>query len=29
MNGARLRLIRFAERGWDRHQDVWSYHRSA
>jgi SAM-dependent methyltransferase len=29
MNGARLRLIRFAERGWDRHQDVWSYQRSA
>jgi hypothetical protein len=25
VGGTRLRLIRFAERGWDRHQDVWSY----
>ena len=23
--GEALRLIRFAERGWDQHQDVWSY----
>jgi SAM-dependent methyltransferase len=22
-----LRLLRFSERGWDRHQDVWSYQR--
>jgi len=29
VGGTRLRLVRFAERGWDRHQDVWSYqHRS-
>jgi SAM-dependent methyltransferase len=27
--GADLRLVRFAERGWDRHQDVWSYQRAA
>jgi SAM-dependent methyltransferase len=25
--GDRLRFVRFAERGWDRHQDVWSYQR--
>ncbi|HKA29582.1 MAG TPA: class I SAM-dependent methyltransferase [Candidatus Binatia bacterium] len=24
-----LRLVRFVERGWDRHQDVWSYQRAA
>src|SRR5262249_46546321 len=23
--GDRLRLVRFAERGWDAHQDVWAY----
>ena len=23
--GGRLQAIRFAERGWDRHQDVWAY----
>jgi hypothetical protein len=25
----RVRLIRFARRGWDAHQDVWSFERLA
>lgn len=25
--GDRVSLLRFAERGWDRHQDVWTYER--
>jgi len=27
--GDHVSLVRFAERGWDAHQDVWSYQRSA
>ena len=26
-HGDRLELVRFRERGWDRHQDVWTYRR--
>ena len=26
-HGGHLDLVRFSERGWDRHQDVWSYRR--
>ena len=27
--GQRLRLVRFAEQGWDNHQDVWAFQRIA
>jgi SAM-dependent methyltransferase len=27
--GDSLRLVRFAERGWDAHQDVWTYQRAS
>jgi len=25
VSGQALEVVRFVERGWDRHQDVWSY----
>lgn len=27
--GDLLELIRFRERGWDKHQDVWSYRKAS